>query len=719
MLLPESMSRIVIVGNKSRLDDMIDILYSIDAVHLIDHTTGQDEGFSISKPRPYSSKASERLLALRTTEKDLGIKLKGVEMEPISVKDIEAEISSNGVESVMSEVMAAIDEKNRIVQNVADLKAQELSLQKLSKLPINLELYNGYESIAVLVGSIKADPSKALDALPDAESFVSYSKEGGIVAVFIKKSEKDKATSVLSEYGYSEIQVPDISGSPVDALATTQAAITAAEAELVNVEARLAELSEKNKSFIVASDEQLTLTVRKGELPMRIATSDYSFVIDGWVPAKDVDDVIAKINDAMDNNVYIEVEERSRGRSLHEEEENEPRFQKAPTKMKNGAVGKRFEFPTKLISVPKYQEIDPSTIIAIFFPFFFGFMVGDLGYAIPFICLGALGLRHSKTREFQAIGTVLFYGGIWAAIFGFFFFGEMLGMHFVTPHPSADQISELISSGLIDPTMTDVHNWGTAEYMALMELTHEVSWEQLLMKYSGNIVLMPEWFTDILIDGHGISKLGKATFLLKLSVYMGIVHLFIAYLIGFLNASRMHGFKEGYLEKGGWIFTFIGMTVFCYALTTVMFGGDGIEMMKPSTWPSSTLPILGVGALILVIGVASCFPKEKMQAILELPGIVGNILSYTRLAAIGMSKAGMALAFNYIAFIMLGGGVFGIIVFVIGHLMIWVLAIISAGLHGLRLQYVEMMNKFFIGGGVEYTPLAEKRKHTKNTETEA
>jgi V/A-type H+/Na+-transporting ATPase subunit I len=719
MLLPESMSRIVIVGNKSRLDDMIDVLYSLDAVHLIDHTTGQDEGFAIGKPRPYASKASERLLALRTTEKDLGIKLKGVEMEPVSVKDIEAEISSNGVETVMSEVMSAIDEKNRIVQNVAELKAQEASLTKLSKLPINLELYSGYESIAVFVGSVKADPTAALEGLSDAETFVSFAKDGGVAAVFVKKSEKDKAASVLSEYGYSEIQVPAVTGSAADALAKTQSAITAAEAELVNVDARIAELSEKYKTFIVASDEELSLTVKKGETPMRIATSEYSFVIDGWVPAKDVDGVVAKINEAMDNNVYIEIEEKSRGRSLHEEAEQEPRFQKAPTKMKNGAVGKRFEYPTKLISIPKYQEIDPSTIIAIFFPFFFGFMVGDLGYAIPFICLGALGLRHSKTREFQAIGTVLFYGGIWAAIFGFFFFGEMLGMHFVTPHPSAEQIQGMIDTGLITSAMSDFHNWGTAEYLALMEYTHEISWEQLFMKYSGNMVLMPDWFTGIMIEGHGISKLGKATFLLKLSVYMGIVHLFLAYLIAFLNVTRMHGIKEGYLEKGGWIVTFVGMTVFCYALTTVMFGGDGVEMMDPSTWPSSTLPILGIGALILIIGVASCFPKEKMMAILDLPGIVGNILSYTRLAAIGMSKAGMALAFNYIAFIMLGGGIFGIIVFVIGHLMIWVLAIISAGLHGLRLQYVEMMNKFFIGGGVEYSPLAEKRKHTNNKETEA
>ena len=65
MSLPESMSRIVIVGTKTHIDEAIEAIYDAKAIHLIDHTVGADEGFTLGTPRPYSSKASERLLKVR------------------------------------------------------------------------------------------------------------------------------------------------------------------------------------------------------------------------------------------------------------------------------------------------------------------------------------------------------------------------------------------------------------------------------------------------------------------------------------------------------------------------------------------------------------------------------------------------------------------------------------------------------------------------------
>jgi len=177
------------------------------------------------------------------------------------------------------------------------------------------------------------------------------------------------------------------------------------------------------------------------------------------------------------------------------------------------------------------------------------------------------------------------------------------------------------------------------------------------------------------------------------------------------------------MERGSWLLILTGGVFLLMYMVQLL--------IVPWLFSSSLAMIfLVLGVVTLVPGILILLKAEGPTSILELPGLLSNIISYARLAAVGMSKAGLALAFNTIAFQTILGFnpqasqaatftnasivliIVAVAILIVGHLTVFILGILSAGMHGIRLHYVELFQKFYEGGGVKFNPLRIVRKRT-------
>jgi len=666
MILPEKMSKILIVGSKDKLRETIDILYDLALVHPLDFS--EEEGLAIGAPFPSASDASQKLLKLRALEKDLEIEETNFGPQ-VPIGEVESNLSST-IDYLNAEVTGIVETKNLTQQRLAALENDRRLLAPLASIPLDIELYSGYDSLAVFTGTVRSDPEPALRAA--VKGFEIFkSKNNDFVAVFVAKKEAAEAQRALVQNGYAEVAVPKGKGNTEQSLKSIETEEVEVKKALADAEDKISKLRADHRAMILASDEHLSIEVEKAEFPLRIATTKNAFAIDAFVPTKQVEKVQKELEAKLGKSFHFEViEVKSRKETVHEGSEIEHESDvglETPVKMGEKKPISLFNGFTELISTPKYNEIDPTNVIAITFPLFFGLMVGDVGYGTIFIALGYLGLKKCTTDDWKTISTMLFFGGIWSTIFGLFLFGEAFGMPFA-PHGE------------------------------------EITWSSLLG------VELPSSIGIGNIEAPlGIyNKLNDVNQLLYLTAWIGIFHLFLGFFLGMYNIAIRHGLKHAIMEKFGWVLVLLGMAILLPVIVVNLGDITGIEFGDMAV----LIPIV-----LIVVGMAISIMGEGILSILELPGLLSNILSYTRLAAIGVSKAGLALAFNMIALEMLApmgglGVVFGIVVFVVGQLTVLMLAIISAGIHGIRLHYVELFQKFYTGGGTKYNPLRVVRKYT-------
>ena len=190
--------------------------------------------------------------------------------------------------------------------------------------------------------------------------------------------------------------------------------------------------------------------------------------------------------------------------------------------------------------------------------------------------------------------------------------------------------------------------------------------------------------------------------MLTIALVCGLVHLNLGIILGLIQTAKQKHIKAFFTQHFCWIPMQIG-------------GGLLIGNFILKWQISFEMTILA--AFLTLLGVVLLFIHAGPIGFFGITGSIGDWLSYARLLALGLATSGMALAFNVVAELMSAMIPFiGIIVLpiilIVAHLANLIIQALGAGVHSLRLQYVEFFNRFYEGGGHEFTPFHVKRTFT-------
>ncbi|WP_160690681.1 V-type ATP synthase subunit I [Clostridium sp. C2-6-12] len=197
--------------------------------------------------------------------------------------------------------------------------------------------------------------------------------------------------------------------------------------------------------------------------------------------------------------------------------------------------------------------------------------------------------------------------------------------------------------------------------------------------------------------------------ILVLSFVFGIIQIFFGMGIKAVLLIRMGKPLEAFMDVGSWV------------ITLLSFGGIGAGTMLniPVLKTICTFSAI-VGALLIVFtqGRSAKTVGGKIgQGLYQLYGItsyLGDLVSYARLMAIGLSGGSIAGAINMIIKMLpapIGLFVIGPILFVIFQTVNLLLSLLSGYVHSLRLTYVEYFSKFYDGGGKPFKPFETQTKY--------
>lgn len=230
--------------------------------------------------------------------------------------------------------------------------------------------------------------------------------------------------------------------------------------------------------------------------------------------------------------------------------------------------------------------------------------------------------------------------------------------------------------------------------------------------FGGYLGIAPEALPDWLLAIQLFDPIGNPLPVFYLALALGVVQVMVGMVLKIYSEARNNRLLTGILDQGPWLamfFLLIGYLAATLGYITFI-----------STAQIVNLIYVGIVVIVLASGRNGDTLLQKVQsAALSLYDSIGyfsDILSYSRLLALGLATTALAFAVNLIAEIVSGsvpylGPVLAILVLIIGHLFTLAVNTLGAFIHSARLQFVEFFGKFIAGTGRQFTPLTRSEKH--------
>lgn len=331
----------------------------------------------------------------------------------------------------------------------------------------------------------------------------------------------------------------------------------------------------------------------------------------------------------------------------------------APVKLKNNKFAEPAQGIVTMYASPGITDIDPTPILAFFYYFFFGMMFSDAGYGLLMFLACFIAIRKFKPEPNMRNNLKLFeYCGvstfIWGLVYGSFF-GNAPAVYY--NHFTGANI-----------TMADICPWPI------------------------------------------LDQKNDAMTIMILSVALGLIHILVGMGCKFYVLWK-NGDKKGALfDVGSWMLLLVGVAI----------AAAGAKFGKVIMNIGIYIAIFCVAVLILTQGRnnKNIFKRllSGVASLYDVTSYVSDLLSYSRLLALGLTTGVMAEVFNLLSE-MLGKSIPGIIlmivVFILGHAINIGLNALGSYVHTMRLQYVEMFSKFYEGGGKPFEPFTLNSKYVR------